>query len=521
MADHDVNIILKAKDAASGPIGRVSHSLHSLGGHARGAGTQLAFLAKIGIIGVVSGLVGLAGALAYSTKQAAAEQVGIDRLDTSLKDNVKGWKGNTDAIEAWIAKQGEAGVADDQLRESLSTLLRTTHDVGQAQKLTTIAMDLARAKGISLAAATMLVSRTQLGSFGALKKLGIAFVPVTKAQEKLRATVKHATTEQKDHAKWLDRTASEELALASIQKSTAGAQEKYGKSAAGAQEAFGIALGNVVEDVGARFIPIMTEAFTFLRTDAIPAVYKIIDAVSTWVADNQPLIDQVAGFVRAELAVLADIIFNHIVPAIVTVAGRVRDWLNANKPLISQVQKFVTGVLSTLVTVLGHVVDWLAQVFGKITSNKDVMNGLGVAVGIVAAAFDLAWKAVAQLVDWFGQFIGWVTSNKTLMAGFQAVWALIEGNIKSIVEGLKWIIDNATAIANALGQGTSQGDVAARVRRQSGAPTGAPLTGGGSVHNHPVTVHNNVYLDGRKIAEAVDRRNHPKLQRAVATANRV
>jgi hypothetical protein len=214
----EIEIGAKVGDALSGldkvgsKVGDLGSKVKTSGGHMDGFfGGITGGVAKMGLlagpVGLVGGLVGeLGGKLAEAAKAADEEQIGMNRLYTSMQANIKGWDGNKDSVEAYISKQQELAFGDDQLRDSLNVLVSQTHNLKQAQELQTTAMDLARAKKIDLAAATKLVGKVDLDSLGILKKLGIEVTD-------------HMTKEQ---------------ALAAIRQQTAGQAEAYANTTEGA-----------------------------------------------------------------------------------------------------------------------------------------------------------------------------------------------------------------------------------------------------------------------------------------------
>ena len=65
------------------------------------------------------------------------------------------------------------GVADTKLRPALANLARATGDVGKAQQLTNLAMDISAATGKDLETVSLTLSKAYNGNIGALTKLGI------------------------------------------------------------------------------------------------------------------------------------------------------------------------------------------------------------------------------------------------------------------------------------------------------------------------------------------------------------
>lgn len=241
-AEATLALTLTAKDKAS-PV------IKGAGKTTRG----LADAAKVAAVGI--GLV--VGGLAFAVKAAADEQKGIAKLDAALKANVKGWNGNRDAIEKVIAKREDLAFSDDSLRASMATLVTSTGDVTEAQRLQAIAMDLARAKGIDLETASIAVAKASQGSTKELKALGLE----------------------------IDDTATASENLARIQEATAGQAEAYAGTMLGKWETFGNKLGNVVETIGEMLLPIVEQLMDFLLTTGIPALQDVAAEVGPIVSD--------------------------------------------------------------------------------------------------------------------------------------------------------------------------------------------------------------------------------------------
>jgi hypothetical protein len=184
------------------------------------------------------------GGLLKAGKEAAAEQVNITKLNESLKANVKGWNGNTAAIEALISKRELLAFSDDEQRASLALLVGATQDVAKAQGLQALAMDLARFKSIDLETATTAIAKASQGSTRELKALGL---------------------EIDDNA-----TAAENLAK--IQKTVAGQAAGYAETTAGKFEAVQIKLGDSIEALGTSMIPVFNGI-----ADAILAIIPYVD----------------------------------------------------------------------------------------------------------------------------------------------------------------------------------------------------------------------------------------------------
>ena len=147
---------------------------------------------KVGDFGKKAGLafaaagaaaVAYAGKLAIDgVKSAIADAAAQTKLALTLKNVTGATDAQIAATEDYITKTSLAfGVTDDELRPSLERLARATGDVEKAQKLQTVAIDVAAGSGKSLEAVTNAMAKAAEGNTAALGKLGIG---LTSAQLK-------------------------------------------------------------------------------------------------------------------------------------------------------------------------------------------------------------------------------------------------------------------------------------------------------------------------------------------------
>jgi len=126
-------------------------------------------------------------AIAGAAAAAYAVKIGIDGVKAAVEDEASqkqlaiALKNTTNATDAQIAstedyinkQQLAFGVADTKLRPALANLARATGDVGKAQQLTNLAMDISIATGKDLETVSLTLSKAYNGNIGALTKLGI------------------------------------------------------------------------------------------------------------------------------------------------------------------------------------------------------------------------------------------------------------------------------------------------------------------------------------------------------------
>jgi len=148
-----------------------------------------------------------AGKLAIDgVKSAIADAAAQEKLALTLKNVTGATDKQIAATEDYITKTSLAfGVTDDELRPSLERLARATGDVEKAQKLQTVAIDVAAGSGKSLEAVTNAMAKAAEGNTAALGKLGIGLtsaelktMDMEEITAKLASTFKNQASTQAD-----------------------------------------------------------------------------------------------------------------------------------------------------------------------------------------------------------------------------------------------------------------------------------------------------------------------------------
>ena len=209
-------------------------------GLASAAAAAGAFAFKLGVDGV---------------KAAIADQASQVKLATALENTTKATDAQVAAVEDYITKtQMRYGVEDVLLRQSLSKLATKTGDVTKAQELQAIALDVAAGSGMSLEAATTLITKALGGSFLAFKKLGI--------------TLDDNITKNKDGA----------AAVKVLGKTYEGAAAAAAETTQGQLNRLNEAWNEVVEGVGAALLPHLKDLAKWATS---PAGAKALEEFAT------------------------------------------------------------------------------------------------------------------------------------------------------------------------------------------------------------------------------------------------
>ena len=268
MANVTVNATISARDAASKNIKKVNSALGTLGKTASSIGADFRRVA-LGIAGVAAGVTAFT---VSAIKAAASDEAATAKLNAALK--ARGFA--TDAVRLAVEKQILAGqklaFTDDEVRASIEASTRFTKNYTEAQKIQSVAMELARSTGVDLATATLQVGKAFQGNGGKLlKTLGITG-KVVKGQAALNA----------------------------ILAKTKGSAAAYADTLEGSFSVVSIQAGELKEQFGAAFLPAVTKLFKGLApymdrfsgiiTAMTPKLQRFADQLVTKILDKLPML---------------------------------------------------------------------------------------------------------------------------------------------------------------------------------------------------------------------------------------
>lgn len=184
-------------------------------------------------------------------KAAIEDEKAQEQLNQTIRANVKGWDENTAAIEDAIKAGAQLAFTDDEVRAGLNQLIPRTKDIAEANRLNALAMDLARAKNLSLEESATLVGKAYSGQASALRRAGIA----------------------------IKNTKNSTAALAELQGMVTGQADKYASTAEGSMAVLQITIDELVESLGYELLPYLKDFANYLRTDVIPRIDDVTDSL--------------------------------------------------------------------------------------------------------------------------------------------------------------------------------------------------------------------------------------------------
>jgi hypothetical protein len=334
-----------------------------------GAGLKKAALPAAAALGAI-GVAALGAAKAAAADQAAQEHLAgvMERTAGATAATIK-------QTEDWISATSRAtGVADDELRPAMETLVTATGDVGKAQKEMGAALDIAAASGKSVEDVSKAIALAHTGQTAKLEKL----IPgLSKA------------------AKESDNMAQ---IMGELSEKTKGAAAESAGTAAGQFKIFQVQVGELQESLGAALLPVITALAPVLLqlADLAGKNTKVIEILVVTVAALAAgvLIANAAMklYAAAQLAVTA---------AQKVAAGAAKAYTIAQWALNVAMEANPIGLVVIALAALAagiYLAYTRSETFRRIVGAA--MDAVAGAVGDVKGAFDQLLNAASRAWNW-------------------------------------------------------------------------------------------------------------------------
>jgi hypothetical protein len=310
--------------------------------------------------------VAYAGKLAIDgVKSAIADAAAQEKLALTLKNVTGATDAQIAATEDYITKTSLAfGVTDDDLRPSLERLSRATGDLEKAQKLQTVAIDVAAGSGKSLEAVTNAMAKAAEGNTAALGKLGIG---LTSAQLKTMSmddiTAKLADTFENQASTKADTF-----------------QGKLNRLT--------IAFDEGKETVGAYILDAITPMVEIIVKNVIPAIQDFTSNLGEKLAPVMKVIQPIINGLRSA--------FNSVRDSLASNNDELRPFFSLLRNISDFVVTYVAPaigetlglafkalgkIISTIIDQFANFVESITKIYNTITGIIDAIRGAGSAVG--------------------------------------------------------------------------------------------------------------------------------------------
>ncbi len=263
-SDRAANFVIKAKDAATGPMGKIGGAMGKL------RSTAGAAFKAIGAAALAAGAA-LAAFAVNAVMAAAEDEKQTIRLNAALKARGYEMDQLSPKIEEQIKSMARLGFTDDQVRAGLEVGSRFFKNQNRLLQANATAANIAAATGKDLSTVMMAIGRGAQGSTRGLMALGIEVEKGAKLKDILRAA----------DEKYL------------------GVAEEVANSTSGKFAAAQIRFNEAIETFGSKLLPVVNEALAFLTETALPAFEGLMEELGPIVSDLvdnfvRPLVDSVA-----------------------------------------------------------------------------------------------------------------------------------------------------------------------------------------------------------------------------------
>ena len=381
--------------------------------------------------------VAYAGKLAVDgVKTAIEDEAAQLRLAASLKNVTGATDAQIAATEDYILKTELAfGVTDEELRPSLDRLVRSTKDVAEAQRLQTLALDIAAGTGKSLQVVSEALAKAHDGNFTALKRLGGSIDEnIIKSKDFDAATASLAAT-------FRDQ--------ASIQADTFNGKMSLLK----------VAFDEGKETVGGFILDAITPMVSLFVDKAIPTISEFAGNLK----DNVlPILTSIWEFVKG--------LFTPIIQGIQAAFSKVSEAVSNNSVELTKFFVFIKAIYefakAYLAPLIGEVLGAAFSVLG---------SAISVVIGIFSTLVNIIDKAYKAIVA----FVNFVRNNP-------------------ITEGISSVFGGGRAMGGPVSAGTTYlvGENGPELFTSSTAGTIIPNQGGAGGNTFNITVNGALDSEG-------------------------
>jgi hypothetical protein len=301
-----------------------------------------------------------AGKLAVDGVKAAIEdEAAQTKLATTLQNVTSATNAQIASTEAYILKTSLAtGVTDDQLRPSLDRLVRSTQDVEEAQKLQTLAINIAAGTGKDLQAVSEALAKAHDGNFTALKKLG--------------GGIDENILKTKDF----------DAATAALSKTFEGQATKQAETFQGKMDRLKVAFDEGKETVGSFILDAITPMVDFVVKNVVPAIQAFTEGLGGK--------DGLKGTFNTIIEIAKSILIP-VIKGIQSAFNKVKDALDDNK--------------DSFKTLFDFMKTYVAPFLG---------GAMKIAIQAIGTALSVVINLIADVIDGFK----WIISNGKKVGDF-------------------------------------------------------------------------------------------------------
>jgi len=374
MAEARLQLLMDLEDRVSGQLKGIRTGLEGFREKVEDMKPAFQKMAAIG----TAGFAAITGEIGFALKAFAESQAQLARVDQILnnlfeQDKIKGFGDSYEEAQKKVRDFGASlqalgGIGDETAAEGLAKLAQITGDYTKAAKAATLAADVATYKQIDYGTAVDIVGKVLNGNVAILKKYGIE----------------------------VDENMSKEEAMAALTEKVGGQYQAFGKTIEGQTAILKQSFGDIQENIGAAFLPILQQVLDKIK--------PVIDKIVAWTAAHPELVKNI---------MLAGLALSGLI-----------------------------AVLGTLGLVLPAVITGIEMMTGPLGL---VMIAIGLLTGYIMTHQEQVKKWAQALIDFKNQALAWFLEKwqeisdyftNTLWPAIQLIWQVIAQTLGPSLERL-------------------------------------------------------------------------------------
>jgi hypothetical protein len=327
--------------------------------------------------------------LVDGVKAAIEDEKAQVKLATSLQNTTGATNAQIAAVENQITKTSLlTGLTDDELRPSLERLVRSTKDVEEAQRLQSLAIDIAAGSGKSLEAVSNALGKAYEGNATSLGKLGIG---ISAAELK---------------------TMSFDQVTGALSKTFEGQASKQADTFAGKMQRLNVAFDEGKETVGSFVLDAITPLVSGIVNNVIPRITQLSETIGKKLA---PVFANLATFFKDVLIpifgawwgyiteiVIPGIVnfFEPILQGLFSAFGKIAKAIKDNEenlaPLFGAFKAFASFVAQVLAPVIGNVLGAALKIIGDLIAG--LITGFSKLIGFIDGTISAVKRLIALVM---------------------------------------------------------------------------------------------------------------------------
>jgi hypothetical protein len=358
------------------------------------AGKLGGFAKKAGAAFAVAGAAAAAYAgtlLVDGVKSAIEDEAAQAKLATTLENVTGATNTQIKAVEDYITQTALAnGITDDQLRPSLDRLLRATKNVTEAQKLQSLALDIAAGTGKDLSAVSEALGKAYDGNLGALRRLGVG--------------IDDSIIKSKNF----------DAAAAALSETFEGQASKQAETFQGKMARLTVAFDEAKETVGSYVLDALTPLISNFVDKGIPAIQ---DFASNLGKTLGPAFGEIFNVIKKDLLPILvswwKFLYEEVIPAIGSVVGPILEGL---RNAFDKIKKAITdnsAELQPFYDALAKVWDFIKKYLAPLLGGtfKTALEAIGTIVGGLVTGFSKLVGFISNTITKIKEFVNFIKDN--------------------------------------------------------------------------------------------------------------